>query len=240
MLYYINIIIDLLLIFFQHKSTPYCNIPCYSALFGPKLFGHGSTVESHQSFGQRSNSFIREQREQDKKIREYNVYHGEKDGARLGITHREVNGRLVMEGVLRVYWGVDHSIRLREYDDKRVIAKQPRGRKGEEANRKCYSLIYQFDTGANSVAVATSDEEEDEEEEKNHQSMPSKLVENDGEMRTNKRLSDQGPNLSRKMDNASGGGEEFGKMRRGDRKYKTMPARVKKVFNKRGTIQKVD
>ena len=28
-------------------------MPCYSALFGPKLFGHGSQVESHQSFGKR-------------------------------------------------------------------------------------------------------------------------------------------------------------------------------------------
>ena len=39
--------------FFQHKETPYCHVPCYSALFGPKLFGHGSQVESHQSFGKR-------------------------------------------------------------------------------------------------------------------------------------------------------------------------------------------
>ena len=38
---------------FQHKETPYCHVPCYSALFGPKLFGHGSQVESHQSFGKR-------------------------------------------------------------------------------------------------------------------------------------------------------------------------------------------
>lgn len=37
----------------EHKESPYCHIPCYSALFGPKLFGHGSTVESHQSFGKR-------------------------------------------------------------------------------------------------------------------------------------------------------------------------------------------
>ncbi|EDO32617.1 predicted protein [Nematostella vectensis] len=30
----------------QHEGKPYCNIPCYSALFGPKGFGHGGT-ESH-------------------------------------------------------------------------------------------------------------------------------------------------------------------------------------------------
>ena len=51
---------------FQHKSTPYCHIPCYSALFGPKLFGHGSRVESHRNFGRRENSFIREQKSLEK------------------------------------------------------------------------------------------------------------------------------------------------------------------------------
>ena len=33
---------------FQHKEVPYCHVPCYAALFGPKLFGHGSTTESHR------------------------------------------------------------------------------------------------------------------------------------------------------------------------------------------------
>lgn len=30
---------------------PYCHVPCYGALFGPQLFGHGTRVESHKSFG---------------------------------------------------------------------------------------------------------------------------------------------------------------------------------------------
>ncbi|XP_046874159.1 cysteine-rich protein 1 [Hypomesus transpacificus] len=30
----------------QHDGKPYCNKPCYAALFGPKGFGHGGT-ESH-------------------------------------------------------------------------------------------------------------------------------------------------------------------------------------------------
>ncbi len=47
---------------------------------------------------------------------------GGKDGSRLGISHREVNGRLVLSGVLRVYWGIENSIRLREFDDRRPIA----------------------------------------------------------------------------------------------------------------------
>ena len=54
----------------QHKSTPYCHIPCYSALFGPKLFGHGSRVESHRNFGRRENSFVREQKSLERSVRD--------------------------------------------------------------------------------------------------------------------------------------------------------------------------
>lgn len=32
---------------------PYCHVPCYGALFGPQLFGHGSRVEAHKNFGAR-------------------------------------------------------------------------------------------------------------------------------------------------------------------------------------------
>ena len=37
----------------------------------------------------------------------------------------QVNGRLVLEGVLRICWGVEHSIRIKEFDDKRLISKRP-------------------------------------------------------------------------------------------------------------------
>lgn len=30
-------------------------MPCYAALFGPQLFGHGTKVESHKCFGQQNN-----------------------------------------------------------------------------------------------------------------------------------------------------------------------------------------
>ncbi len=33
-----------------------------------------------------------------------------------------MNGRLILDGVLRVCWGIENSIRLKEFDDKRVIA----------------------------------------------------------------------------------------------------------------------
>ena len=69
----------------------------------------------------------------------------------------KVNGRLVLEGVLRICWGVEHSIRIKEFDDKRLIAK--RSFKGKCDNRfhlitsksylsfswGCYALeIYSF------------------------------------------------------------------------------------------------
>lgn len=39
----------------EHKGVPYCHVPCYGALFGPQLFGHGTRVESHTSFGKVEN-----------------------------------------------------------------------------------------------------------------------------------------------------------------------------------------
>ena len=39
----------------------------------------------------------------------------------------------MLEGVLRICWGVEHSIRIKEFDDKRLIAK--RSFKGKCNNR---------------------------------------------------------------------------------------------------------
>lgn len=38
-----------LLFILQHRGIPYCNIPCYSLLFGPGGYGRGGT-ESYQYF----------------------------------------------------------------------------------------------------------------------------------------------------------------------------------------------
>ena len=101
-----------------------------------------------------------------KKIKEYNAYYskvsttptisegsvsqddagGEKASRKsMDITYREVNSRLILEGVLKVYWGVDSSIRLKEFDDKRIIAAKKleaaaaKSRR-EERDRKAMSL----------------------------------------------------------------------------------------------------
>ena len=36
------------------------------------------------------------------------------------VKSREVNGRLVLEGVLKLYWGIHSSIQLKEDDDQRL------------------------------------------------------------------------------------------------------------------------
>ena len=40
------------------------------------------------------------------------------------MSSREVNGRLVLEGVLTIYWGTETTVRLAETADNRVIARQ--------------------------------------------------------------------------------------------------------------------
>lgn len=46
-------LVKTIMIILQHKGVPYCHVPCYGALFGPQLFGHGTRVESHTSFGKK-------------------------------------------------------------------------------------------------------------------------------------------------------------------------------------------
>lgn len=110
----------------EHKGIPYCHVPCYGALFGPQLFGHGTRVESHKSFGAKgatpksANSgqmpFPRDHIES--KLKQYNQYFDSKSHE---IRSREVNGRLILEGALRVYWGVQNMIHLKEDDDQRTV-----------------------------------------------------------------------------------------------------------------------
>ena len=66
----------------------------------------------------------------------------------MGLSHREVNGRLVLAGVLRIFWGIDRSIRLREFDDKRPIATAAAARVREERDRKAASVAMADVNGA--------------------------------------------------------------------------------------------
>lgn len=102
----------------EHKGVPYCHIPCYSALFGPTLFGHGSQVESHKSFGKVENRVGSVQRSHiEAKLKLYNQFY---EGNSHEVKCRERNGKLILEGVLRIYWGVNNLIHLKEDDDQRT------------------------------------------------------------------------------------------------------------------------
>lgn len=116
----------------EHKGVPYCHVPCYGALFGPQLFGHGTRVESHKSFGAlelKKQTPIRSpsgggggpqipRAHLEAKLRAYNQFHNSKSAE---VRSREVNGRLVLEGALRIYWGVQGLIHLKEDDDQRTV-----------------------------------------------------------------------------------------------------------------------
>uniref|UniRef100_A0A034VHH7 Ras association domain-containing protein 2 n=1 Tax=Bactrocera dorsalis TaxID=27457 RepID=A0A034VHH7_BACDO len=118
----------------EHKGVPYCHVPCYGALFGPQLFGHGTRVESHKSYGVKGaqRSFIgnagpvlpRDHLES--KLKVYNQFY---DNKSMEIRSREVNNRLIMEGALRVSWGVHGVIHLKEDDDQRTLVVRKRNSK---------------------------------------------------------------------------------------------------------------
>jgi Ras association domain-containing protein 2/4 len=108
--------------------VPYCHVPCYGALFGPQLFGHGTRVESHKSFGQKTNNIIATPKSSpgpviprshlETKLKTYNCFFNSKS---LEVRSREVNGRFVLEGALRIYWGIQGAIHLKEDDDQRTV-----------------------------------------------------------------------------------------------------------------------
>ncbi|EDW38953.1 GL13827 [Drosophila persimilis] len=116
----------------EHKGVPYCHVPCYGALFGPQLFGHGTRVESHKSYGikgaQKStgaqpNGPTLPRDHFESKLKLYNQFY---DNKSLEIRSREVNNRLILEGALRVYWGVQGVIHLKEDDDQRTFVVRKR------------------------------------------------------------------------------------------------------------------
>ncbi|KAK7066745.1 Ras association domain-containing protein 2, partial [Halocaridina rubra] len=103
----------------EHKGVPYCHHPCYGALFGPQLFGHGTRNECHTSFGKVENRDGQVKRSHlESKLKAYNQYYEGKPGE---LKSREANGRMILEGVLRIYWGVRNVIHLKEEDDQRTL-----------------------------------------------------------------------------------------------------------------------
>ncbi|XP_064458134.1 ras association domain-containing protein 2-like isoform X2 [Ornithodoros turicata] len=112
----------------EHKAVPYCHVPCYSVLFGPTLFGHGSQVEAHTSFGKGGNNHRQSissvpRSHLEGKLKQYNQFYEGKSGI---IQSRLRNGRLILEGSIRIYWGVNRVIRLKEEHDDRITVRRRR------------------------------------------------------------------------------------------------------------------
>lgn len=149
----------------EHKGVPYCHVPCYGALFGPQLFGHGTRVESHRSFGDKQAQQQQQLRAAggggpalprdhiESKLRVYNQYQG-CNGSSHEIRSREVNERLVLEGALRICWGVQGMIHLKEDDDQRTVV----------TVRKRNSCRYNL-SGDGRPAAAEQQQPDDDEEE---------------------------------------------------------------------------
>jgi Ras association domain-containing protein 2/4 len=111
----------------EHKGVPFCHVPCYGALFGPQLFGHGTRVESHKSFGQKNIATVKSspapgpiipRSHIETKLKTYNQFYNSQS---LEVKSRDVNGRVVLEGALRIYWGIQGVIHLKEDDDQRTV-----------------------------------------------------------------------------------------------------------------------
>ncbi|ELU08705.1 hypothetical protein CAPTEDRAFT_212368 [Capitella teleta] len=104
----------------QRRGVPYCHVPCYSALFGPTMFGHGSPVGAHKNFGNQADKKALDSPVKKPclqlRLNTYNDYY-EDVNPNLLVKSKEVNGRLVLEGPLRVHWGVSKPIQLKEKDE---------------------------------------------------------------------------------------------------------------------------
>lgn len=79
-------------------------------------------MESHKSFGQAglaraSNGPSLPRDHLESKVKLFNQFYDNK----AVIRSREVNGRIVLEGALKVYWGIQGLIHLKEDDDQRTV-----------------------------------------------------------------------------------------------------------------------
>ena len=85
--------------------------------------GHGSQVESHSSFGQKSklNSDQMCDKLLEQKLKEYNQYN---EGKSTAIQYRERNGRYILEGTIKIYWDVSNVIQLKEDNDDRIFIRR--------------------------------------------------------------------------------------------------------------------
>lgn len=99
----------------EHRGIPYCNIPCYSLLFGPGGYGRGGT-ESYQYFDEKLTPAELDalRNEVIPKLKEYNTFFEGRKA--LQLTSKEAGGRIMLEGVLKVYWGLKVPVTLASHN----------------------------------------------------------------------------------------------------------------------------
>ncbi|XP_074648396.1 ras association domain-containing protein 2-like [Tubulanus polymorphus] len=104
----------------EHKGLPYCHRPCYQVLFGPHITGYGVAVVANSSFGstygQKEACYTVAGLEKEDLQNKLDAYNS-KCGQSGQLSYKEVNGRLLFEGLLRLHWGVKKQIYLKQKDD---------------------------------------------------------------------------------------------------------------------------
>ena len=92
----------------EHHGLAYCNVPCYANLFSSPL-GHveanGCSSLSEEQKILRSTLLP--------KLRTYNTYYIDKP---CQISCREINDKFVVEGIIKVYWGLTSPVTLADSD----------------------------------------------------------------------------------------------------------------------------
>lgn len=87
----------------------------------------------------------------------YNQFY---DGKSAEIRSREVNGRLILEGSLRIHWGVQGVIHLKENDDQRTVVtvrKRNSYRRSQEFDSDEDIYDISRDTSYNDISTCSSD-----------------------------------------------------------------------------------
>lgn len=91
----------------EHTGKPYCDIPCYQALFGPEGYGRGG-VEAHKAFGNGLGETVSE--EKSALIALFKAYNNFHQGSPYELKYKEVNSTVLVEGVMKIFWGLKKPI----------------------------------------------------------------------------------------------------------------------------------
>lgn len=90
----------------EHGGFSYCNVPCYSSLFSSLLNRDNDELDGCSTLSEDQKQF---RASVIPKLRIYNTYYSEKS---CQISCREINDKFILEGVIKVYWGIQSPVTL--------------------------------------------------------------------------------------------------------------------------------